>query len=98
MEVDEVTAIYPKNTQDISFRLYNTRQVDQTIPYYVLSEGEILVFGQTPHIAAAEPLGIKSELIQARCVAFNVETFQYLSGERNVYTLYLSHDRHVQHG
>ena len=61
MEVDEVTAIYPRNTQDISFRLYNTRQVDQSIPYYVLSEGEILilVFGQTPHIVIAEPLGIK---------------------------------------
>ena len=61
MEVDEVTAIYPRNTQDISFRLYNTRQVDQSIPSYVLSEGEILilVFGQTPHIVIAEPLGIK---------------------------------------
>jgi len=43
MEVDEVTAIYPRNTQDISFGLYNTRQVDQTIHYYVLSEGEALI-------------------------------------------------------
>jgi len=43
MEVDEVTAIYPRNTQDISFALYNARQVDQTIPYYVLSEKEISI-------------------------------------------------------
>ena len=57
-----------------------------------------MVFGQTLHIATAEPLGIKSEMIHTRCVAFNAETFQYQSGEPNVCTLYLSHDRQVQHG